>query len=102
MPVLASGNDVVLIASAAGAVAGKVVGALTDTTAEAICAGSATLVAVTMVVNEVDTVAGAVYNPSDEIMPVVELPPTVLFTAHVTAVVVAPEIIATNCCVPPD
>ena len=61
---------------------------------------SAELVAAT--VTEPDgTAEGAVYNPEDETVPTVELPPLMPFTVHVTAVLDEPVTVAVNCCVPP-
>jgi hypothetical protein len=67
-----------------------VTGALTVTVADADCAGSAALVAVTVYV---PGALGAVYSPSGEMVPPV--------ADQVTAVMSEPVIIAVNCCVPP-
>ena len=65
-------------------------------TAEALLLASATLVAVTVCE---PVVAGAVYKPVLEIVPVALLPPLMLSTDHVTAVLVVPLTVAVNCCV---
>ena len=44
--------------------------------------------------------AGALYNPAVLMVPTVELPPTILLTDQVTAVLVAPVTCAVNCRVP--
>ena len=62
--------------------------------------GSATLDALARMVLE-GTAAGAVYSPEDEIVPRVELPPLIPFTAQVTAVLELPLTVAENCCVCP-
>src|SRR5436190_8435048 len=43
-------------------------------------------------------VEGGVYKPEVEMLPTVELPPTVPSTSHVTPVFVVPETVAVNCC----
>ena len=42
--------------------------------------------------------AGAVYKPFVEIVPILSFPPAVPFTCHVTAVFEFPETTAVNCC----
>ena len=69
---------------------------MTLTAAEALLLASATLVAVTVCE---PVVAGAVYKPVLEIVPVVLLPPLMLSTDHVTAELVVPLTVAVNCCV---
>jgi hypothetical protein len=46
------------------------------------------------------TTAGAVYRPELLIVPTVKLPPTILLTLQVTAVLVVPFTCAVNCRVP--
>lgn len=69
--------------------------------ADALAAGSATLVAVIAIVAAAGRTAGAVYKPVAEIVPSVELPPAVPFTAQFTPVFVVPLTLAWNCCVCP-
>ena len=64
------------------------------TVALALSVGSATEVAVTVAF---PAVAGAVYKPVLEIVPVVLLPPLMPSTDHVTAVLVVPLTVAVNC-----
>jgi hypothetical protein len=45
-------------------------------------------------------VAGAVYSPAVEIVPLAAEPPTTPFTSHVTAVLVVPVTVAVNCVAP--
>jgi hypothetical protein len=47
-------------------------------------------------------VAGGVYRPAAEIVPVVLLPPATPFTCHVTAVFVVFVTVAVNCTVDPS
>jgi hypothetical protein len=61
--------------------------------ADALFAGSAWLVAVTVTVCCVVMLEGAVYSP------VVLIEPTTGLMDHVTAVFVVPETVAVNCCV---
>ena len=68
--------------------------------AGADCVASATLVAVTVTLEE-GTVAGAVYRPAEVIVPTVELPAAAPFTLQVTPVLLLPEMVAVNCMVPP-
>src|ERR1039458_10356063 len=56
--------------------------------------GSATLGAVTITVCDVRILDGAVYRPAEEIVPTDGL------IDQVTAVLLAPETVAVNCCVP--
>src|SRR6266496_4177143 len=46
----------------------------------------------------VPAVEGVVYKPDVEMLPTVELPPTLPSTSHVTPVFVVPETVAVNCC----
>src|SRR5213083_2650499 len=46
----------------------------------------------------VPAVEGGVYKPEVEMVPTVELPPTVPSTSHVIPVFVVPETVALNCC----
>ena len=71
------------------------------TAADALAAGSATLVAEMLSVVDVGRTAGAVYRPAAEIVPNVELPPADPFTAQLTPVFVVPLTLAWNCCVCP-
>src|SRR5438067_6853383 len=41
---------------------------------------------------------GGAYKPEVEMVPTVELPPTVPSTSHVTPIFVVPETLALNCC----
>jgi hypothetical protein len=66
--------------------------------AEAETVASAALTAVTVTLGP-GIVAGAVYRPPDEIVPLVELPPAAPFTCQLTFEFVVPETIAVNCCV---
>jgi hypothetical protein len=50
---------------------------------------SDTEIAFTVTVAGFGTAPGAVYSPSVEIVPTVELPPVTLFTCHVTLVLLA-------------
>lgn len=83
-------------AGARRAVAGESEMSPTATVAFALLVASAALVAVTVCVPAAD---GAVYKPAALIVPVVELPPLALSTAHVTAVLLEPETVAVNCVV---
>jgi hypothetical protein len=73
----------------------------TVTDAEAELVGSATLMAAIVTVAGEGTIAGAVYNPLAEILPLVEVPPATPFTDQVTLV---SEFVlvtaAVNCIVP--
>jgi hypothetical protein len=69
----------------------------TVTVALAIFVESALLVPVTV---WGPVAAGAVYSPPVDIVPVVELPPLTPSTAHCTPVLVLPETVEVNCCVP--
>jgi hypothetical protein len=71
-----------------------VAGGVSVTVAEALFAGSAWLVAVTVTVCCVVMLEGAVYSPV-----VVPIEPTSGLIDHVTAVFVVPETAAVNCCV---
>ncbi len=62
---------------------------------------SARLVAFIVTVAGFGTRAGAVYNPLEEIIPTVLLPPATSFTLQVTAVLPVPVTLALNCCVAP-
>jgi hypothetical protein len=75
-------------------------GAMTMTAALAVLVESAALVAVTVTEPPEGTLAGAVYSPLVEIVPTVELPPSIPFTFQVTAVFVVPLTVAENCWVP--
>ena len=70
------------------------------TTAEALAVASATLTAVAVTL-EFGVVAGALYSPSDEIVPVMVFPPVTPFTSQVTAEFFVPVTIAVNCWVAP-
>ena len=59
----------------------------------AVVAGVATLWAVTVTVCDEGILDGAVYRPAEEIVPTDEL------IDQVTAVLLAPETVAVNCCV---
>jgi hypothetical protein len=48
------------------------------------------------------SVAGGVYRPVAEIVPVAAAPPLTPFTSHVTAVLVLLVTVAVNCVVPPS
>lgn len=61
----------------------------------------ATLIARTVTVLLVGTVAGAVYTPDALIVPVAELPPVTPFTCHVTSVFDVPDTVAPKDCVAP-
>jgi hypothetical protein len=67
------------------------------TVVEAVDAESAAETAVTVTVLGVGNVAGAVYRPAAEIVPVVEFPPVTPFTCQVTAVFVVFVTVAVNC-----
>jgi hypothetical protein len=69
------------------------------TLAVAILVVSAFAIAVTVTVDGVGTVAGAVYRPEVEIVPKVVLPPVIPLTCHVTPVLVVLVTVAINCCV---
>jgi hypothetical protein len=66
----------------------------TETTSLADLVGSATLRAVTVTVCPVRILDGAVYRPAEEIVPTDGL------IDQVTAVLLAPESVGVNCCVP--
>jgi hypothetical protein len=74
--------------------------AITVAVAVAVFVGSATLVPAIVTVAGEGKPAGAVYSPVDEIVPVVEFPPAVPFTDHVTLVLDELLTLAVNCCVP--
>ena len=63
--------------------------------------GSAALTANTVIVPE-GAVAGAVYNPEEEIVPTVKFPPAMPFTVQVTAVFDVPVTVALNCWAAPS
>jgi hypothetical protein len=74
----------------AGADAGKIVRvALADIQAKVLSAVTVTGV--------VGTLNGAVYRPVEEIVPTTEFPPATPATSHVTALLFAPDTLATNC-----
>jgi hypothetical protein len=75
-------------------------GALTVTVVDTDMDVSAALVAVTVTVSGLGGYSGAVYSPAFEIVPTVELPPATPLTVQVTSVLVAPRMVAVNCCVP--
>ena len=77
-------------------IAGRIV-----TVVEADLVESAWDTAVTVTVAGVGTLAGAVYIPEVEIVPVVELPPVTPSTCQVTAVLLVFWTVAVNCCWPP-
>jgi hypothetical protein len=60
--------------------------------------GLATLAARIVTDDGFGIVPGAVYSPVAEIVPIVELPPTVPLTLHVTDVFVEFTTVAVNCC----
>ena len=60
----------------------------------------AALIAVTKIDPD-GIVIGAEYKPELEIVPTVELPPAIPFTAQFTALFIAPVTLAANCCVCP-
>jgi hypothetical protein len=60
--------------------------------------GLATLAARIVTDDGFGIVPGAVYSPVAEIVPIVELPPTVPLTLHVTDVFVEFATVAVNCC----
>jgi hypothetical protein len=66
------------------------------TTADADFAGSDWLVAVTVTVAGLGTEEGAVKRPAAETVPEALFPPAMPFTAHVTAVLLAPVTNAAN------
>jgi hypothetical protein len=68
--------------------------------AEAV--GEATLIASTVTVVDAGIIAGAVYRPAAEIVPVAALPPVTLFTCQVTAWLEAFATAAENCVVAPS
>ena len=70
------------------------VGVERDTRAPADLVGSATLWAVTVTVCDVRILDGAVYRPTEEIVPTEGL------IDQVTAVLLVPKSVAVNCCVP--
>ena len=72
-------------------------GAVIVTVACPLAVELATLVAATVTDPPDGTVAGAVYNPAELIVPTVVLPPWTPFTDHVTPVFVVPETDALNC-----
>jgi hypothetical protein len=75
-------------------------GYVSDTVAEADFVVSAWLVAATVTEPELGTKPGAVYRPVEEMVPTVLLPPAVLLTDQVTAVLLVLLTVAVNCCVP--
>jgi hypothetical protein len=58
---------------------------------------SAELMALTVMVAGLGTVAGAVYNPEVLMVPTVEFPPSMPFTAQVMVVLVGLTTVAVNC-----
>jgi hypothetical protein len=74
---------------------------LTVTCADPVRLVSASDTAVTVAIKADETVAGAVYIPTAEIVPIVELPPVTPFTCHVTAVLDVFVTAALNVWVPP-
>jgi hypothetical protein len=72
-------------------------GCVISTDAFADAEGAATLCAVTVMPLDGAT-PGAVYRPDEEIVPVAELPPTMLFTSQFTLLLLVPETEALNCC----
>jgi hypothetical protein len=71
------------------------------TVAEADLVGAATAVAVTVTLDEVGTLAGAVYKPVEEMDPHTSPAQPVPATVHFTEVFVVPVTVAENCCCPP-
>ncbi len=69
------------------------------TVAEADFVVSATEIAVTVTEAGFGTALGAVYRPAALTVPCVESPPATPFTCQVTAVLVAYNTLAVNCCV---
>src|SRR5207245_600149 len=72
-------------------------GSVIVTKAEADFVVSAALVAFTVTVAGLGTVAGAAYSPEVEMVPVVELPPVNPLTLQVTALLLLPVTTALNC-----
>jgi hypothetical protein len=70
---------------------------VTVTVALADCVEAKALCAVTTT-GLVETVAGVLYKPVEEIVPTEEFPPTIPPTSQFTAVLVVPETVAVNCC----
>jgi hypothetical protein len=73
------------------------VGVVIDTTAAATFVVSACEVAVMVCCTLAGIAVGAVYSPLVLIVPIWAFPPTVWFTAQVTAVLVEPVTVAVNC-----
>ena len=71
--------------------------ATSDIGALAIADRRAALFAITATVPD-GMVGGAVYNPDDEIVPMVEFPPTTPSTVQITRVSLVPDTEAMNCC----
>ena len=74
--------------------------AVTVTVAEADLVVSTWESAVTVTVAGFGTLAGAIYRPDVETVPVVAFPPVTPFACQVTAVFDVPVTVAVNCCVP--
>ena len=74
--------------------------AVIDTTPLADALGCAILRAVTVIMRDGATV-GAVYRPDEEILPVLELPPTIPFTTQFKRRLLVPDTDAVNCSVRP-
>jgi predicted polyphosphate/ATP-dependent NAD kinase len=64
------------------------------TAAELLTRGSATLTAVTVALGGDGKIVGAAYNPVEEIVPLLALPPGTPFTCHVTLVFEVPVTLA--------
>jgi len=69
---------------------------------DAVAAGAARVVVVTVTVFVVGTVAGGVYRPLAEMVPVADAPPVTPLTCQRTAVLVVFVTVAVNCVVPPS
>jgi hypothetical protein len=78
-----------------------VAGAVIVTIAALEALASATLVATTVTVAGLGTVAGAVKSPVELMVPSVELPPATPFTVHRTEVLLVPLTPAINCRIAP-
>ncbi len=79
-----------------------IAGAVSVTVALDCFVESALATAVTVTVALLGIVAGAVYTPPAVIVPFVAFPPTILFTSHVTAVLLVLLTVAVNVCVAPN
>ncbi len=70
---------------------------VTVTTADALLCGDEALAAVMVTFAGLGKLAGAVYKPAADMVPTERLPPLTLFTLQLTAELVAPVTLATNC-----